>query len=770
MGSQLTIALPAWAASQASLTRLAAVAPVALAFGGRRRSWAWCAVALLATAAGTAAVCERAARPYAQAAEPWTAATVNDWSGAAVTRVTGWGAKTASGWRAPAVIVDSETAREGEGPEAGDGILLHGRGAVPAPGAVLQGALQAHPPRGSGIPGGFDAASFLAGRGLRWQGKLTDDAPAADADHLGEAVATWLAPARTTVLERVASLLPPAEAAVAGSVLLGVRTTESRELARGYAELGLAHLFAVSGLHVGILLGCALLPARLAGAGPAWVWGLALLLLPVYAALTGLPGSVVRAAGAAVLALGAPVAGRRADPLRLIGLLYWTTMALQPSAAQDVGVRLSYLAAGGILAAGRLTGGFRFTGSRRRDAPVAGLTVSLAAQCATLPVVASSFPALHALAPLVNVVAVPLFSLAVWLVAVAVAVAPIWPWAAESAAALGWVLLRGLAGGVDRGVAVLSWAQSDLPLPGAGTVWVLGICGVVLLAMAKGAASRGPWAVLGLLAAVYTVALGGLGVVRQAPPRGVEVWQFDVGQGDCGLVRMPDGWTALIDTAGGRRGGGGPLERDVGPLLRRLGIRRLDAVVLTHGHADHTAGSEALMEVCDVEAWFCGGRAEPPAGAHTGADAGGLLHAAGAWSLHLDDPARFHPEAHGENDRSLVLTLRRGSETAMVWTGDLETPGEEALLKSGWSGRRAQVWKAGHHGSATSGGASFLAHLQPGLVLISCGPGNRYDHPSHGPFVAAGDTLTVLRTDLDGTVRLRWRGPATAPGVRTWRP
>ena len=73
----------------------------------------------------------------------------------------------------------------------------------------------------------------------------------------------------------------------------------------------------------------------------------------------------------------------------------------------------------------------------------------------------------------------------------------------------------------------------------------------------------------------------------------------------------------------------------------------------------------------------------------------------------------------------------------MVWTGDLERHGEAALLAAGLVPAGTDVWKAGHHGSDTSGSGPFLERLRPRQVVISCGVGNSYGHPSHGPYVVA---------------------------------
>ena len=92
----------------------------------------------------------------------------------------------------------------------------------------------------------------------------------------------------------------------------------------------------------------------------------------------------------------------------------------------------------------------------------------------------------------------------------------------------------------------------------------------------------------------------------------------------------------------------------------------------------------------------------------------------------------------------------------MVWSGDLEKEGEAHFLKSGSWPEKTQVLKAGHHGSNTSCSQGWLDRLDPELILISCGVGNKYGHPNHGYYVVERDTIPTLRTDLEGSIRLEW--------------
>ncbi len=257
-----------------------------------------------------------------------------------------------------------------------------------------------------------------------------------------------------------------------------------------------------------------------------------------------------------------------------------------------------------------------------------------------------------------------------------------------------------------------------------------------------------------LPAALAVVLLAG----RAAP--GPELQLLDVGQGESVLLR--DGARAVLVDGGGWRYGdlGG---RVVMPALAALGVRRLQAVVLSHPDLDHCQGIVDLLSYVPVaEIWTAPGWRDSrcvrellvaPGVRLRVLWAGEAARAAG-WSFDV-----LHPPAGDRrrgNDRSLVLAARAGGSTVLL-TGDIEAAAERRLLRR-WGGSRlrADVLKVAHHGSRTSTTAALLAAVEPRLALVSCGPGNRYGHPASEVVARLRRSgALVLRTDRSGAVAVR---------------
>lgn len=725
------------------------------------------AVSLLMVWGSGAAYREQIRQAGHRTAQPaWVHIPAEGWEGVAVLRATGWATEKPAGRRQfPAVLLTRGPGRDPVGPvpKPGQGVLLKMEGPAPIPGAVFCARVKLRPPGRSAMPGGFSDRRYLLGKGLAWRGWVDEYRDLAAGPAAIRVVMTAIASLREKVLARLTAQLPPPEAALAAAVLTGRKSPLAQSGSAPFVDLGLAHLFALSGLHVGILVGIVLLVPTLIGAGPAAKLIVLVPILAVYGLLTGAPGSVVRAAGLLSLGMAAVPLARRGDPLRHLGLLFLVTSAWTPWQLLDVGCTLSYLAAGGILAMGPALQDLQKHFRGLVGWAAVGLGVSLSAQWFTLPVVAASFGRLNAWSLAANLVVVPYFALVVWLT-VLVLITGWWPWAAGACAAWATGAWRGLLVAVHPASSRAASGLMNMAAPGATQwlLWLLGTAGILVVVSRMRSRKIPALAGTGILLCVLFGVL--FFFVRQgrdlSPHHGPVAWQIDVEQGDCAILAFPDGWRCVIDTGG--RLGMGPgsttlWERSLGPYLRRQGIAQVDLVVLSHGHLDHTGGAGVLSTEVGVGAWLCGGRAVPPGGGRLlTAQPPEVLHRWRDWDLTLlqvPDPA---DETLSENDHSLLVALRLKGQSMMLWGGDQEKAAEARFVSSHPDFTGTQVWKAGHHGSDTSGSEGFVARIRPHLCLISCGAGNRYLHPRHGPYLVDGDTVPSVRTDCSGSIHLAW--------------
>jgi len=257
-------------------------------------------------------------------------------------------------------------------------------------------------------------------------------------------------------------------------------------------------------------------------------------------------------------------------------------------------------------------------------------------------------------------------------------------------------------------------------------------------------------------------------VLKQEQP--LRVWFFDVGQGDAILIEAPNGYQLLID--------GGP-DADV---LSKLGSvmapwdRTIDAVLLTHPHADHARGLISVLETYRVGAVYESGatadtgvmRALRDAFASEGAEHV-LVDAAEHWesggvSFDVLWPSIAVPNADPEdpNEMSIVLSVRYG-DASLLLTGDALAQDESTF---GALSGDVDVLKIGHHGSASSTSEALLDLISPETAVISVGQDNRYDHPHPATIRRLSEhAIRILRTDIDGDVLLTSDGgePVIAP-------
>jgi competence protein ComEC len=257
-----------------------------------------------------------------------------------------------------------------------------------------------------------------------------------------------------------------------------------------------------------------------------------------------------------------------------------------------------------------------------------------------------------------------------------------------------------------------------------------------------------------VLAGVLLVALA-LVVVRPGwPPRGWVVASCDVGQGDGFAVRLGPGEALVVDN--------GPDPDRIDRCLRRLGVRRVPLLVLTHLHADHVEGVPGLLRGRRVGAVEIGPLDEPAVelqrltgwltAAHVPvvrARVGEVREQRGVrWEV-LDASAR-HGTDSDPNNSSIVIRLQTHG-VRVLFSGDLEGEAQSELLSRGVD-LRADVLKVPHHGSAKQDPA-FLDAVHAQVALTPVGAGNPYGHPSAQTLRRLEqDGARTYRSDRDGDV------------------
>lgn len=572
--------------------------------------------------------------------------------------------------------------------------------------------------------------------------------------------------ARERVREHMNEALPLEVAGVARALVLGDGGALDHTQRRTIAAVGLAHLSAVSGLHVSLVSGTLvrslhwLIRGSALGFDPrraAAALGIPLTLL--HAMFAGGSPSAWRAAITAALTWSVVSLNRRPSAPAVTGGAALILSAPDPAIALRPGFLLSIVATSAILSAPRIPRAVRWR--RVRSAA----TVSARTLVATTPMVWWWFGGVPLVGWLTNILVLPLGSWVVIPLAHLFALTAAMPQAVEPIGAALTVAVHVLLSLCDA-FAPLSITRRLPPLDVAQGLVVL--IGCVLLLTVRSWRLRA--AVLTLSTLLWLAADLAL-VAREQPRDLLRVSFVDVGQGDATLIDLPDGRLALVDTG---RGGRHPAVREVRGLLAARRRSRIDLVVISHGHPDHHGGLPELADQVQIGELWLNGQLLTEERDGTMARLVSSMMARGTRVRFVPElcgnPIRFggarvevlwpcprYDPALGLNDNSITLRLVFGRHSFLL-AGDLEAEAERRLVEAGRI-ERSSVLKVAHHGSRTSTTLPFLAAARPAVAVISSGSGNRYGHPS--PAVIArlrSSGATVFRTDVQGGIVIRTDG------------
>ena len=507
---------------------------------------------------------------------------------------------------------------------------------------------------------------------------------------------------------------------------------------------GLTHLIAISGFHVGLVAGF----FALAVAGVWW-------LLPALG--RRLPRPQAAAIGALAGAAGyAVIAGFALPTVRTVLMIAVVVLARlwrRPAGVADslalaaivlvLVDPLSILAAGFWLSFAGVAWLVWCLPQAQAQPLVRGfLSAQWVATLGLLPLTAVLFGQASLAGPLANLVAIPWWSLVVVpLSLVGTALEGLhagWGSGAWRLAAwcfdLSWPLFEWLAAS--------RFALGWLPEP-RWFALPLALCGAFWLLLPRGVPAK-PLAALLFLPLLWPD--------RQLPRHGeFDLMVFDVGQGQAVLVRTAR-HAYLYDTGPATPEGFDAGERVVVPALHALGVRRLDATVVSHGDIDHAGGFAALRRRFDTGPVF--------AASEAGVEGAVPCLAGTAWQADGVRLRFLHPDVHFpalRNESSCVLRIESAHGTALL-TGDIGKVVERLLVRADPGAVRADVVVVAHHGSDGSSDPAFIRAAGASLALASAGHGNRFGHPHRATverWTEAGAQFAV--TAPEGALRVHLR-------------
>lgn len=557
--------------------------------------------------------------------------------------------------------------------------------------------------------------------------------------------------------------LSPEDSALLEGMLLGGSSGIAPDRLRLFQRCGLSHLLSVSGSHVALLMSLFAggtvflrLPRRTGTL-------LVTVLLLAYGLLCGMRASVCRALLLGLGALWGRAYRKRASSTAFLGLGLLLLLTWQPWWVRDPGFQLSFAASGGLLLLRRPL-------ERKLAAwlplPLArGFSVPLAAQALGLPFLVHHFHMLSLVSLLANVLLVPLLSLCLTcgvLGAFLGTLGLIIP-ARLCLVGAGQLLGFSLWGGewLCR-LPGTHWITGQVPL------WVWPLYLLLLLALLEQGwfqPERPHLRRAGALASglALLIVLG----ARHFRPQPFTAYFLDVGQGDCAVVVTPRRQVFVFDT-GGLSGHFDTGERILVPFLRYLGMDRVDAVFVSHGHHDHAGGLAGLLRWLPVETIYLPN--ENPS-----EDVGKAIQLIQFKNIskivykmqtnqkirkkesiiQIVEAPKWEEKGGKGNENSAIVRVSCDGHS-LLFTGDAPADVEELAAEKPI---RSDVLKVSHHGSRTSTAEAFLEAVRPQVAVASAGRRNHFGHP-HRETIEKLEArrIPLVRTDQEGAVKIVFDG------------
>ena len=530
------------------------------------------------------------------------------------------------------------------------------------------------------------------------------------------------------------------DAAAIFAMLFGGYAGLNPELVEDFQTTGIVHILSVSGSHMSLLAMATAWLCAVLRFPRGLTFTLGLFIIGTYAILSGLLPQVMRSASMGILVFFAKTLAAEAEGARLLTFTAFLMLLNQPLLLFDVSFQLSFSATAGLM---YLSEDLRKYFERLPKFFLEPMSMTIAAQLASLPIIIWYFNQISLSSVLANVFVMPLLEVVIIGGLLGGIIAAVVPMVGEIFFA-GEALIFGAGAELNRIFAKLPLSAVQVPTLGifAGFFYYAAII------------LRRP---VILLAIVFLIALN---IFRTSD---VEVNFVDVGQGDCAVVITPHKKCLIFDTGGVRDKMFDVGGRVVVPYLKHENIREVDKIFLTHVHEDHSGGAGAVIKKLPVGEVITAGEPRSEYATVFGIAEEYLppLRAGQVGEKFIIDGVEveiiFAPNVGTGNEISNVYRVRYGGITFLI-TGDLVKEIEAEILREGID-ISSTVLKVGHHGSATSSSEEFLRAVSPKCSVICVGYGNSFGHPRPEVLERLEKLPTkIFRTDQDGLIKFKTDG------------
>ncbi len=619
-------------------------------------------------------------------------------------------------------------------------------------------------PKAPTMPNAFDYKQYLYDHHIHWQFKIENIEKCYSPDRLDPLAFIQLI--RMNGLKIIELHFPHSSEGVVQALLFGERGLIDEEVEKAYQALGIVHLLAISGLHVGLLVGGIYYLMIYCGVTHERTRMVFLILLPIYMILTGGSPSVIRASIMVILYFIIKMINLKVPTTDVIGFTCLLLLFINPYYLFQVGFQLSYIVSLGLLLSTKLIGLYKGF--------LAKLTiVSLIAQLCSIPLLMYHFFEISLISLPLNMMFVPFYSIFVLPLSI---IATVLIFLIPPLGSIFVFLLNLILSYSDIFVLnVINLPFSTFVTGRPSIIFILlycfGMYGLLLRLEQKSNLNKmlKPASFLIILFIIQTL-------LPSINPFG-KVMFIDVGQGDSALIQLPyNKGVYIIDTGGTisyqkkewetSRNSYSIAESVTIPYLKSMGVTKIKGLFLTHGDLDHIGEAISLMNHLDIKELivpkgFVRGELEKETIEKAINQKMDVKVVSSGDQLHSDDLTFYvlspYRLTDSKNDDSLVLWVKIGG-LKWLFTGDAELKSEKLIL-SQYPDLKADVLKVGHHGSKGSTSEELLDTLSPSYAVISAGYKNRYQHPHNEVMEKLmSRDISILRTDHHGGILYQFKG------------